>query len=255
MTIGEFARRSRLPASTLRYYHERGLLVPARVDDTTGYRFYDREQLGTAAIVHRLRGIGVAPATIRAIVDGTTDPATAIETERHRIEAEITRRTEALARLARLERQLVAPPTYTVTVEDRPALTAAVVHGGVRCSAAASDLRALMIELRRAHRVAGLDDPVGYGAVFPLDLETDPMPAAVFARPGNGARPPGVTLELPAGRFLVTTHRGDDAVEPAYGALLDRAQADGLRPDGAVVEEYEGTRDAPSTRVALGVLG
>jgi DNA-binding transcriptional MerR regulator len=255
MTIGEFARRSRLPASTLRYYHERGLLVPARVDAVTGYRYYGHEQLGIAAVVHRLRGIGVAPETIGAIVDGGADPATMIEIERRRIEAEIAQRTDALARLARLERQLTAPPTYTVTVEDRPAVSAAAVHGRIRCSAATGDLRALMVALRRAHRAAGLEDPAGYGAVFPLDLETDPTPVTVFARAAHGDQPVGATLELPAGRFLVTAHHGDDAVEPAYGALLDRARADRLRPGGAVVEEYDGTRAAPSTRVALTVAG
>ncbi len=36
MTIGEFARRSRLSPKALRLYDELGLLVPVRVDDSSG---------------------------------------------------------------------------------------------------------------------------------------------------------------------------------------------------------------------------
>ena len=39
MSIGEFAGRSRLSPKALRLYDELGLLPPAQVDDSSGYRF------------------------------------------------------------------------------------------------------------------------------------------------------------------------------------------------------------------------
>jgi DNA-binding transcriptional MerR regulator len=45
ISIGEFARRSRLSLKALRLYDERGVLVPARVDQGSGYRYYDTAQL------------------------------------------------------------------------------------------------------------------------------------------------------------------------------------------------------------------
>ena len=39
VSIGEFARRSRLSVKALRLYDELGVLVPARVDETSGYRY------------------------------------------------------------------------------------------------------------------------------------------------------------------------------------------------------------------------
>ena len=45
ISIGEFARRSRLSLKALRLYDERGVLVPARVDRASGYRYYDTAQL------------------------------------------------------------------------------------------------------------------------------------------------------------------------------------------------------------------
>jgi hypothetical protein len=40
LSIGEFARRSRLSPKGLRLYDEMGLLIPTRVDGASGYRFY-----------------------------------------------------------------------------------------------------------------------------------------------------------------------------------------------------------------------
>ena len=55
MSIGEFARRSRLSPKGLRLYDELGLLAPARVDNSSGYRFYDGGQLERARLVAALR--------------------------------------------------------------------------------------------------------------------------------------------------------------------------------------------------------
>jgi PPM family protein phosphatase len=51
MSIGEFARRSRLSAKALRLYDDLGLLPPARVDEDSAYRFYDAVQLKQARLI------------------------------------------------------------------------------------------------------------------------------------------------------------------------------------------------------------
>ncbi len=50
VSIGEFARRSRLSVKALRLYDELGVLVPARVDQGSGYRYYDVAQLEAARV-------------------------------------------------------------------------------------------------------------------------------------------------------------------------------------------------------------
>ena len=69
LTIGEFARASRLSAKALRLYDELGLLRPAAVDPVNGYRRYSPGQLETARVVAWLRRIGMPLAEIRAVVD------------------------------------------------------------------------------------------------------------------------------------------------------------------------------------------
>ena len=66
--IGEFARRSRLSPKALRLYDEMGLLLPARVDAASGYRFYGVDQLEQARFVATLRQLKVPLAEIKAIL-------------------------------------------------------------------------------------------------------------------------------------------------------------------------------------------
>ncbi len=68
MSIGEFARRSRLSAKALRLYHELGLLPPARVDEDSGYRLYEPGQLKQARLIASLRQLQVPLAEIKAIL-------------------------------------------------------------------------------------------------------------------------------------------------------------------------------------------
>lgn len=68
MSIGEFARRSRLSAKALRLYDELGLLPPARVDESSGYRFYEPGQITQARLIASLRQLQVSLAEIKAIL-------------------------------------------------------------------------------------------------------------------------------------------------------------------------------------------
>ncbi len=80
LTIGAFAKASRLSPKALRLYGELGLLPPARVDPVTGYRLYAPGQLEQARLVAWLRRLGMPLARIRDVtaMDG---PAAAREVE------------------------------------------------------------------------------------------------------------------------------------------------------------------------------
>ncbi|MFD4896809.1 MerR family transcriptional regulator [Streptomyces sp. NPDC058411] len=95
VTIGEFARLSRLSAKALRRYDELGLLRPALVDPVNGYRYYDRAQAETARLVAWLRRIGMPLARIAEVValdHGTA--AAEIRAYWARVEAETAARRE-----------------------------------------------------------------------------------------------------------------------------------------------------------------
>lgn len=69
LTIGAFARTSRLSIKALRLYDENGLLPPVWTDPATGYRYYAPAQLERARLVAWLRRLGMPLARIRAVCE------------------------------------------------------------------------------------------------------------------------------------------------------------------------------------------
>ncbi|MFI8963380.1 MerR family transcriptional regulator [Streptomyces sp. NPDC053493] len=103
LTIGDFARASRLSAKALRRYDESGLLRPARVDPFTGYRYYTEEQVERARLVGWLRRIDMPLAEVgRVCALYETDPAGAARAIRAywaRVESETAARRDLAASL------------------------------------------------------------------------------------------------------------------------------------------------------------
>jgi DNA-binding transcriptional MerR regulator len=64
-TIGEFARLGDISVRMLRHYDEIGLLAPARVDPSTGYRGYTIGQLRDLNRIVALRGLGLSLSEVR----------------------------------------------------------------------------------------------------------------------------------------------------------------------------------------------
>jgi DNA-binding transcriptional MerR regulator len=77
ISIGEFARRSRLSVKALRLYDELGVLVPARVDHISGYRYYDVEQVEAARVVAMLRQLEFSLVSIKELL--ACDPVDAAQ--------------------------------------------------------------------------------------------------------------------------------------------------------------------------------
>jgi DNA-binding transcriptional MerR regulator/ribosomal protein S18 acetylase RimI-like enzyme len=94
----EFSAATGLSVKALRLYDERGLLAPARVDRTTGYRRYAEDQIATAGRIALLRRAGIGLADIARFLDAPT--AGVIERWRADLAAETGARRRALDALA-----------------------------------------------------------------------------------------------------------------------------------------------------------
>lgn len=254
-SIGEFARRSRLPASTLRYYDQIGLLRPARVDPNSGYRYYESSQLRAAALVQELRQLRVRPEVIAAILDAD-EPGALLQEERARIAGEIDRRLGALDRLDRLLEAHGSQRRPSVELWERPAGRHAALRGTMRVEHAMTDVRRLLATLRSRLRDAGGPRPLSFGAVLPLDLDHDPVPVTVYSTDHGDARHGAdlATITIPAGLYAGVVYEGHDGWARAYHALFSFASQHGHEPRGPVIEEYLAAPDRPRTRlsVALG---
>ncbi|MGP4088725.1 MerR family transcriptional regulator [Streptomyces sp. KR55] len=98
LTIGAFAKTTRLSPKALRLYDELDLLRPARVDPHTGYRYYAVEQLERARLVAWLRRLGMPLARIRTVCAlPPTAAAQDIRAYWARVEAETAERRDLAA--------------------------------------------------------------------------------------------------------------------------------------------------------------
>ncbi|HEX6402336.1 MAG TPA: MerR family DNA-binding transcriptional regulator [Pseudonocardiaceae bacterium] len=248
LMIGEFARRCRLPISTLRYYDKIGLLTPTAIDPATGYRRYAIDQLASAVLISQLRAADVAPDSIGRIVTGGPTASVALLTERRRIASEIAR---AQNRLAQIDRLVAGgrPGTYRVDIVELAPRQVATLRFTVPLVTLQTEITRAIARLRSIlrhddHRRAGC-----WGATFPLELE-EQVSGYVFTATQSPAT--GDHLEtawLPAMPAATTVHTDSvDTLPFAYHAAFATIETLGGSPSGPIVEEYP-SLDAASTAV------
>src|SRR5277367_82538 len=88
-SIGEFSQVTGLSVKTLRFYHEKGILVPSSVDDATGYRFYEEGKVEKARVIMRLRQMEFSIEDIAAVLSQCEDEAdilNQLERQKRRLE-------------------------------------------------------------------------------------------------------------------------------------------------------------------------
>ena len=69
LSIGEFSKMTYLSVKALRHYHDVGLLEPASIDPSNGYRFYEPDQVATAQAIRRFRDLDMPIDEVRAVLD------------------------------------------------------------------------------------------------------------------------------------------------------------------------------------------
>jgi DNA-binding transcriptional MerR regulator len=118
LSIGEFATASRISQKALRLYAEKGLLAPAWVDPSSGYRYYRVAQLRKTTVISLLRRAGMSLVDIRAFL---SDPSLERldELERRAVD-ELAERRQALHHLQRVLKEEHMFDVLTKRVDEQP---------------------------------------------------------------------------------------------------------------------------------------
>lgn len=247
LTIGEFSALSHLSIRMLRRYHDRGLLYPDAVDQSSGYRYYTPDQIGTAQTIARLRELDMP---VRDIADllAAPDPEQRQElltSHLHRLEQRLEQTRNAVSSLRRLmagDDASFAVQTRQVPGELVAAITDVIDKGEVLGWYADA-----VAEIDAAVARAGIVETGPPGTLVDDELFTHERGSlTAFVRIDETISSGRIApLVVPAARLAVTTHLGDHAdVDVTYGQLARWVFDQGLRTVGPVREHYlVGPRD------------
>lgn len=261
MTIGDFSQATRLSAKALRFYHHVGLLEPASIDPSNGYRLYDPAQIGDAQVIRQLRSLAVPVDTIRDILlaSEVSTRNALISAHLERLESELDATRAAVTSLRSL---LAATPAHLV-VEHRsvPAMPVIAIRQTIDLAELGPWYRAARSELESIARIPGRQSVGPRGGVWGTELFLDERGEAMLFYPVASLEGIGMPVGraraelLPAIDLAITVHRGpDETMAQSYGALGAYVAKHELGIDGPIRETYlaEPTSDSPDVVTEIG---
>jgi len=239
LSIGDFSRMTHLSVKALRHYHEVGVLVPAEVDPSSGYRWYEPAQVRVAHVIRRLRDLGMPLEQIREVLaaSGVETRNLLLTAHTERMEAELAAAQAIVAGL----RSLLDGPAPAVEVTHRrvePQLALAVTER-VRAEELDAWWEAAFGELDAALSTA---DTVAAGpraALYSADFfelgEGEVMAHRPVAAPSGRLR----LTEIPAAELAIAVHHGGFGdLDRTYGLLGTHVGEREIGMPGPIREVY-----------------
>lgn len=152
--IGEFSKITGLTVKAIRFYHSKNILIPARVEAGSGYRFFDQRNVETARVICALRDFGFSVAEIKSILSTCSQDEDLFEhlgNRRLEIERQIKSQSKILDSIDQIleqqeKTQLASSQSSEVAVCDLPEL----LVGGIRVSGKYADTGKVLGRLARA---------------------------------------------------------------------------------------------------------
>ena len=240
LLVGAFAKRTGLSASALRYYDDVGLLKPAKVDETTGYRYYREAQLEQAELICFLRSLEMPIGELRATLAATGPAALAAHLRGYRrdVRAQLDEKERMLTEIKLFAQRQLESPAYTVQLREVPAHAFLSIRRRTPVAALLETMDAASSSLFAYLKEIGT---VPSGPWFTLyhnadynDVEVDtevcvptrlPAPSSDEIRQGN----------FPAHTQAWTLHEGPyERIGQAYRALQSWLDDHGYAPAGPV---------------------
>lgn len=240
LKIGEFSKLSMLTVKTLRFYEKEGLLVPACVDEWTGYRLYETKQLEAAAAIKSLRQLDFTVDEIKAYLNGVPIKD-ALESKANELKQKQTDISAKLSVIKYLSEE--KEMKYTAVIKEIPET---VVYSEERVLKDYSQVTDLVLasatECRRLNPNIECTKP-DYCFCEYLDMEhkeTD-----IRARYSQAVTKAGVGNEriqfrtLPATKAICIYHKGAyDNLGEAYAFIVNYAEKNGYEIAGCPRECY-----------------
>jgi effector-binding domain-containing protein len=238
MPIGKFARATRLSIKALRNYDRLGLLSPAWVDPSSGYRYYRLDQMRRADAIRMLRIGDVPLSDIAEILDGS-DPAGVLSSHLETLARQRDEQERKLRYLERLISRKDVIMSHEVAVKTVDPQTVASHR------------------TKTTYQQVFAAIPAGFGTVFERlqrhDVEPSGVPFTIFHRAPDADDDGEVEMCIPVaatarlnevhqiagGPVAAVIHQGPyDEMGPAYEALATWISEHGHEIAGPTREIY-----------------
>ncbi|QQE10748.1 MerR family transcriptional regulator [Planctomycetota bacterium] len=145
-SIGEFSKITGLSVKTIRFYHEKELLIPVMVDAGSGYRYYDHANVETAYVIKTLRDLEFPIDQIKLVLqecDNTEGSIlTQLQERKNAVKAKIQSQKNVLKAIDQViafekeNRKVSQNTTYHIEERELPAM----LIGGIRMTGRYSDM-------------------------------------------------------------------------------------------------------------------
>jgi DNA-binding transcriptional MerR regulator len=231
LTISEFGRRCGLSHKALRLYEVSGLLAPAEVDPTSGYRLYSPDQLDRARRISMLRQLDMPLAIVAEVLCGTDEEAVArLDRWWAGQEAALRERRGSLAYLRNklLRAAEPVPLPDNVTLRQVPEIKLATLRRDVDQQALVPTASTAVQEIRDHLRCAGAAAQTQWWILFHGLVTPDSEAPIEVCVPFSGTVDPAGAIAIriePAHTEAVCTVNRDDCFYPRIMLAYDAVQS------------------------------
>ena len=216
--------------------------LPARVDEWSGYRFYDATQVPVAQVIRRFRDLGMPLEAVKAVLQAPDVAARndVIVAHLDRMESQLAQTQSVVASL----RSLLERPPAPIAVEYRsvPRTATLAIAETVSMDDIEDWWAGAFAELYGALSAAGVPPAGPGGALYAselAELERGDVLAFVPVHEEVGAPGRVGMLDVPAAELAVALHEGPFAeLDRTYGALGTYVAERELGVEGPIREYY-----------------
>jgi DNA-binding transcriptional MerR regulator len=223
LKIGEFSRLCQVTVKTLHHYADLGLLHPAHIDPSTGYRYYSLEQLPRIHRIMALKELGLSLEQIGLMLDvdvGTEQIRGMLRLKQAEIQQHIREEQQRLAlvefRLRMIEAEDNFPELDVVIKRLEP----------MRVLSLSNNVRQTMAVVAKEIQSAIAAGHIKYGGLYMDVFHGDDIPPNPIPHEGllkvEDIQPGDVTLESQGVLML----RDEPAIETAATLMLQGDERD-----------------------------
>ncbi len=242
LTIGQLAKLFDVPVATLRYYDQIGLLMPARVDPHSHYRYYETEQFERLSTIKYFRALGLpldriadffAARQLSKLEEMLTDQQQTVRQQLRTLTAIDQRIQNRLAQVQTAQSAVMAQ-TELVSLPSRDMVVFEQTY------TPKDDIELVIAKLRAQY---GLTESIFLGKIALLLAQKDLLAGQFSYYAGvcllfeTGEPTPGDRTQLPAGHYAQLTFHGTHAdASPYYRQLLADCRQHGWVVSGDAIE-------------------